>query len=203
MKKIDMKSGLFLAAALVLSGALVSACNKNAPQQAAAPVPAASYTAAQVTRGAELVNEWKCNFCHTPELKGPDGKPMPNPERLLSGHPQDEKIPDVADMVITSDAFMEFLDNLDNTVWASNDTLVFSANLTPDIETGTGAWTEAQFAATMRQGMHMGLGRRLLYPMPWQELAELPDADLISIYAYLRTIDPVSNKVPPAVMLYR
>ncbi|HSC34297.1 MAG TPA: diheme cytochrome c-553 [Thermodesulfobacteriota bacterium] len=200
MKYLNLKFAVFAVLALA---AVAAGCNKNAAQQAAAPAPATAYTAAQVTRGAELVNEWKCNFCHTPELKGPDGKPMPNPERLLSGHPQDEKVPDVADMVITSDAFMEFLDNLDNTVWASNDTLVFSANLTPDAETGIGTWTDVEFVGTMRQGMHMGLGRRLLYPMPWQELAELPDADLISIYAYLRTIDPVSNKVPPPVMLYR
>ncbi len=198
MKMNNLKTAVFAALALAALGA---GCNKNAAQQAAAPD--VSYTAAQVTRGAELVNEWKCNFCHTPELRGPDGKPMPNPERLLSGHPQDEKIPDVSDMVITSDAFMEFLDNLDNTVWASNDMLVFSANLTPDIETGIGTWTDVQFVGTMKRGMHMGLGRRLLYPMPWQELAELPDSDLISIYAYLRTIDPVSNKVPPPVVLYR
>ena len=49
----------------------------------------------------------------------------------------------------------------------------------------------------------MGLGRRILYPMPWQELSALPDGDLISIYAYLRTIKPVSNKVPPPVVLMR
>jgi hypothetical protein len=186
--------------------AAAAGCSKSSPGDASAPQPAytaSSFTAEQVTRGAGLVDEWKCNFCHTPELKGPDGKPMPNPERLLSGHPQDEPVPDVADMVITSDAFMEFLDNLDNTTWASNDTLVFSANLTPDMETGIGPWTPEQFVATIRQGQHMGLGKRLLYPMPWQELAELPDADLISIYAYLRTINPVSNKVPPPVVLYR
>lgn len=203
-----MKLNPRFAAVIVLMSlaALAAGCNKGAPGQASAPQPsytAASFTAEQITRGAGLVDEWKCNFCHTPELKGPDGKPMPNPERLLSGHPQDEPIPDVADMVITSDAFMEFLDNLDNTTWASNDTLVFSANLTPDMETGIGAWTPEQFVATIRQGQHMGLGKRLLYPMPWQELAELPDADLVSIYAYLRTINPVSNKVPPPVMLYR
>ena len=196
MKNINLKFVVVII--LALAGA-AAGCNKNAVPQASAP----SYTPAQVTRGAEIVNEWKCNYCHTPELKGPDGKPMPNPERLLSGHPQDEKIPEVSDMVITSNEFMEFLDNLDNTVWASNDTLVFSANLTPDNETGIGTWTEAQFVGTMKEGMHMGLGRRLLYPMPWQELAELPDADIVSIYAYLRTIDPVSNKVPPPVVLYR
>jgi hypothetical protein len=202
-----MKINLKLAAVIVLSlAALAAGCNKNAPGEASAPpqaYTAASFTADQVTRGAGLVDEWKCNFCHTPELKGPDGKPMPNPDRLLSGHPQDEPVPDVSDIVINSDAYMEFLDNLDNTTWASNDSLVFSANLTPDPATGIGTWSPEQFVATIRQGQHMGLGKRLLYPMPWQELAKLPDADLISIYAYLRTINPVSNKVPPPIVLVR
>ncbi len=202
-----MKINLKLTAFIVLCLAAAAAgCNKNKPGEAAAPAQtytAASFTADQITRGAGLVNEWKCNFCHTPELKGPDGKPMPNPKKLLSGHPQDEPAPDVSDIVINSDAYMEFLDNLDNTTWASNDSLVFSANLTPDNETGIGTWTPEQFVATIRKGQHMGLGKRLLYPMPWQELAGLPDADLISIYAYLRTIDPVSNKVPPPIVLVR
>ena len=202
-----MKINLKIAAVIVLCLAGAAAgCNKKAPGEAGAPAPAytaASFTADQVTRGAELVDEWKCNFCHTPELKGPDGKPMPNPDRLLSGHPQDEPVPDVSDIVINSDSYMEFLDNLDNTTWASNDSLVFSANLTPDTATGIGTWTPEQFVATIRQGQHMGLGKRLLYPMPWQELAQLPDADLISIYAYLRTINPVSNKVPPPIVLVR
>ncbi len=203
MKKKSLKIAAF---AMLALAAAAAGCNKTAPGESSAPVQAytaASFTADQVTRGAELVNEWKCNFCHTPELRGPDGKPMPNPERLLSGHPQDEPVPDVSDMVINSDAYMEFLDNLDNTVWASNDSLVFSANLTPDPATGIGAWSPEQFLATIRQGQHMGLGKRLLYPMPWQELAQLPDSDLISIYAYLRTIDPVENKVPPPIVLYR
>ena len=199
----NLKPAVFIILSLVFAAA---GCNKNKPEEAgtqAETYTAASFTPDQVTRGVELVNEWKCNFCHTPELRGPDGKPMPNPEKLLSGYPQDEPVPDIADMVINSDAYMEFLDNLDNTVWASNDTLVFAANLTPDAETGIGSLSPEQFVATIRQGQHMGLGKRLLYPMPWQELAELPDADLISIYAYLRTIDPVKNKVPPPIMLVR
>ncbi len=205
MKLMNPKFAVCLVIALLMSAALAAGCKKNATQQASAPAPAPApvYTPAQVTRGAELVNEWKCNYCHTPELKGPDGKPIPNPQRLLSGHPQDEKIPDISDMVITSPEFMEFLDNLENTVWATNDKLVFASNLTPDIATGIGSWNETQFLETLRSGMHMGLGRRILYPMPWQELAQLPDGDLISIFAYLRTIDPVSNKVPPAIVLMR
>jgi hypothetical protein len=200
MMKMNMKVSTYFVLALVLSAALVEGCKKNAPRSAALnPV----YTAAQVTKGAKLVDEWKCNYCHTPELKGPGGKPIPNPDKLLSGHPQDEKIPGIADMVIASPEYMEFLDNLPNTVWASNDTLVFASNLTPDDATGIGTWSAGQFVATLRSGKHMGLGRRVLYPMPWQELATLPDSDLTSIYAYLRTIKRVKNKVPPPIVLMK
>ena len=107
------------------------------------------------------------------------------------------------DMIMGSAEYMEFLDNLDNTVWASNDRLVFASNLTPDNETGIGRWTETQFMQTMRSGRHMGLGRRILYPMPWQELAELDDQDLIAIFAYLHTLEPVNNQVPPPIVLFR
>ena len=48
----------------------------------------------------------------------------------------------------------------------------------------------------MRTGRHMGAGREILAPMPWQNLAALDDDDLKAIYGYLRTILPVSNQVP-------
>lgn len=188
---------LVLILTLSLSAALTTGCNKSAPVQ-----EKPSYTPAQAQRGMELVEEWKCNFCHTPAINR-GGRAVPDPSRLLSGHPSDEKVPEMSDMIMGSAEYMEFLDNLDNTVWASNDRLVFAANLTPDNETGIGTWTETQFIETMRSGRHMGLGRRILYPMPWQELAQLDDQELIAIFAYLHTIAPVKNQVTPPIVLFR
>ena len=107
------------------------------------------------------------------------------------------------DMVMTSPEYMEFLDNLDSTVWATDNRLVFSANLTPDDETGIGTWTEEDFIATIRSGRHQGVGKRLKYPMPWQELAALNDEELAALFAYLRTMKPINNKVPDSVVLFR
>jgi hypothetical protein len=75
---------------------------------------------------------------------------------------------------------------------------VYTANLTPDVETGTGAWTEAQFIAAVRTGKHMGAenGRPILPPMPWMNLASASDSDLKAIFAYLRSIPAVKNRVP-------
>jgi hypothetical protein len=45
----------------------------------------------------------------------------------------------------------------------------------------------------------MGVSRPILPPMPWQAFRNLSDEDLKSIYAYLRTIRPIHNRVPDPV----
>jgi len=67
---------------------------------------------------------------------------------------------------------------------------------TPDNETGLGTWSEAEFIATMRNGHRKGKERVMLPPMPWQNLAAMSDEDLRAVYAYLRSIPPIKNRVP-------
>ncbi len=175
---------------------IVVGCNQKPAQEVA-------YSPERIEIGEAVVEGWNCSFCHSPQIKGPDGKPIPDPKRFMSGHPADEKIPTVPDMVITSPEWMEFLDNLDSTAWATDNLIVFSANLTPDDDTGIGTWTETEFVETIREGRHRGIERRIKYPMPWQELSELSDEELLSVYEYLMTLSPVSNEVPPSVVLFR
>lgn len=167
------------------------------------PAAEVEYSPERLEIGEAIVEGWNCSFCHTPEIKGPDGKPMPDPKRLMSGHPADDQIPEVPEMVMSSPEWMEFLDNLDSTAWATDNLLVFSANLTPDDETGIGTWTEVEFVETIREGRHRGIERRINYPMPWRELGELSNEELLSIYEYLMSLEPVNNKVPPSVVLFR
>lgn len=69
---------------------------------------------------------------------------------------------------------------------------IFTANLTPDVETGIGAWSEEQFVRAVREGFRPD-GRVLHSPMlPKSELA--PD-EAGAIYAYLRTVPPIKNAV--------
>ena len=49
---------------------------------------------------------------------------------------------------------------------------------------------------TIKTGRHMGVSRPILPPMPWHFYRNLTEEDLGSIYAYLRTIPPVHNRVP-------
>ncbi|MGA8398400.1 MAG: c-type cytochrome, partial [Stellaceae bacterium] len=68
-------------------------------------------------------------------------------------------------------------------------------NLTPDKETGLGSWTDAQIAAALTTGVRPD-GRILAPIMPWRALAHLSKPDLAALVAYLRSLPPVSHKVP-------
>ena len=72
----------------------------------------------------------------------------------------------------------------------------YPANLTPDKETGTGNWTAERFIKILRTGKHLGEGRPILPPMPWENYAKLKDQDLKDIFAYLQSLKAISNKVP-------
>ena len=72
----------------------------------------------------------------------------------------------------------------------------FTANLTPDPETGLGKWTLQNFTDTIRTGRHMGRGREILPPMPIPMYKNFTDEDLEAIFAYLQSIPAVKNHVP-------
>ena len=152
----------------------------------------------RIERGEQLVSEGRCNYCHTP-TKGTAEGTVPDEDRLLSGHPSDEKIPDIPKVPVGSQQWMEFQSNLSNTVWAGPWGVSFSTNLTPDKETGIGTCTVKDFANAMRTGKHAGFGRKILPPMPWSDYSHLSDEDLISIFAYLKSIKPVKNRVPDPI----
>ena len=72
----------------------------------------------------------------------------------------------------------------------------FTRNLTPDENTGIGAWDETIFMNTIRNGRHWGVARPILPPMPWFNYAEMTDDDLKAVFAYLRSIPPIHNRIP-------
>jgi mono/diheme cytochrome c family protein len=152
-------------------------------------------TSAEVKRGEYLVTIGSCHDCHTPLTMDPNG-PAPDMKRALSGHPQDIAIKAPA---ATAGPWMgAFSSTL--TAWSGPWGVSFSANLTPDEETGVlRDFTEQQFIQTLRNGRHQGQGRPILPPMPWQFIGQLTDDDLKSVFAYLRQIPAVRNKVPDPI----
>ena len=76
--------------------------------------------------------------------------------------------------------------------------VVFAPNLTPDAETGLGEWTRRDIAAAIQTGVDHN-GGRLRLVMPWANYSVLTERDTLAIAAYLRSLDPVSNRVPDPV----
>ncbi len=72
--------------------------------------------------------------------------------------------------------------------------VIYSANITPDPQTGIGNWSEAAFA----RAMHEGVARdgSLLFPaFPYDHFTKVSDSDIQALYAYLMTLPPVN--APP------
>jgi hypothetical protein len=61
-------------------------------------------------------------------------------------------------------------------------------------------WNEQVFVNALKTGRHMGVGRPILPPMPWQGYSKMTDEDLKAVYAYLRTIPAKKNQPPDPVI---
>ena len=174
---------------------LVAAIGMNACSAANASSGKASTgkaSAETIARGQYLVTVGGCNDCHTPLKMGPKG-PEPDMSRMLSGHPEQFVIS--APATLTSPEWM-MASAPTNTAHSGPWGVSFTANLTPDQNTGLGIWTEEMFMKALRTGRHMGASREILPPMPWFNYGKMTDDDLKAVYAYLRSIPPVHNRVP-------
>ena len=182
--------------AVAVCSASVIALLSDAPAALAAGEPSAKPGATApadlIERGKYLVTIAGCNDCHTPLKMGPAG-PEPDMTRMLSGHPElvalppAPKLPEGPWMVTVAAT---------NTAWSGPWGVSYTANLTPDPETGLGKWTLRNFSDTIRTGRHMGRGRPILPPMPIPMYKNFTDTDMEAIYSYLRTIPAIKNRVP-------
>ncbi|MFA6957449.1 MAG: diheme cytochrome c-553 [Thermoanaerobaculia bacterium] len=150
---------------------------------------------AQVERGKYLVSTMGCNDCHTPLKMGANG-PEPDMSRMLTGHPESLVMPPPP--ALPEGPWVTVVSGT-NTAWAGPWGVSFTANLTPDPETGLGKWSEKQFIDTMKTGRHLGMGRPILPPMPWFMIGAAHDEDIKAIFAYLKSLPPVKNKVPQPI----
>lgn len=73
---------------------------------------------------------------------------------------------------------------------------IYSTNITPDKETGIGNYTDAQFLASMHEGIRAD-GARLYPAMPYTSYTYMTDADALAIKAYLFTLAPVHAPAKP------
>jgi mono/diheme cytochrome c family protein len=118
-----------------------------------------------IERGAYLVSVAGCGDCHTP------GYFLGQPDfaRALAGSEVGFEIPGLGTF--------------------------YGPNLTPDRQTGLGAWTEAEIVAAVTTGVRPD-GRILAPAMPWMGYANFTPEDAAAIAAFLKSVPPVSNEVP-------
>lgn len=86
------------------------------------------------------------------------------------------------------------------TVWRDDGkTRLVAANLTPDLETGTGRWSDDMLVRAIREGI--GHDGRLLHPqMYYRSFRALSDEDVAAVVVYLRSLPPVRNVLPKTVL---
>jgi len=120
---------------------------------------------AEIARGKYLAQFGGCNDCHTPGYFF--GKP--DMARTLAGSEVGFEVPGLG--------------------------VFHGPNLTPDKETGLGAWTREQIVTALQKGTRPD-GRVLAPIMPWRAFANLTRRDAEAIAAYLQSLPPVKNKVP-------
>ena len=128
----------------------------------------------QVQRGEYLVELLGCGACHT------DG--------ALEG------VPDFDKALAGSSIGIAY----SNPMKVKKPGVLYPPNITPDEETGIGAWSDIQINRAIRAGLGQHAGRRLAV-MPWQGYTKLTNEDIDSIVAYLRSIPPIRHKVPDEV----
>ena len=73
---------------------------------------------------------------------------------------------------------------------------IYSPNLTPDQDTGLGAWSDNEFYRALRYGVARD-GSRYYPVFPYPNFTKLIRDDVLAIRAYLATLTPVRNTPPP------
>src|SRR5689334_9894944 len=78
---------------------------------------------------------------------------------------------------------------------------IYSTNITPDVETGIGAWSFPAFERAMRDGLHRD-GRQLYPAFPYTHFARTSDADMQALYAYLMAQPAVRTTAPANTLAF-
>lgn len=194
-----MKRRLYFLSALIVSGFAfyIISCNSSEEKKENEKTTGKAMTPEElIKRGDYIVTTSLCNDCHSPK-KFTKMRPEADSSKLLSGHPANDQLPPIETKSLKPGNWVSLGPDLTSYIgpWG----ISYSSNLTPDTATGIGLWTEAEFISTLRNGKHQGNGRDLLPPMPWNYVGKMTDEDLKAVFAYLKSLPAVNNRVPAPI----
>src|SRR5579871_3647490 len=118
-------------------------------------------------------------------------KYMVNASACIECHTQVDKGRIIPDLAFSGGREFRFPDG----------SVVRSANITPDKETGIGSWTEDIFIARFKTYADSSYKPQTVSPgqfnsvMPWNMYARMNKEDLAAIYTYLKNQNPIKNTV--------
>lgn len=69
----------------------------------------------------------------------------------------------------------------------------FAPNITPDVDTGIGGWSDEEFVAAFRHGRSPD-GKNYYPAFPYPAYAGIHDDDLMALKAYLDSLEPIAQK---------
>jgi mono/diheme cytochrome c family protein len=119
------------------------------------------------------------------------GRHLANMSACIECHTQVEKGQIIKELMYSGGREFQFPDG----------SVLKSANITPDAETGIGKWTEEEFIKKFKSFGDSAYVSPKIAPgefntiMPWTMYAGMTQEDLSAIYAYLRTVPPMKNQV--------
>ena len=70
--------------------------------------------------------------------------------------------------------------------------ILYPPNLTPDMETGIGAWSDIEFVNAVQRGISKD-SQHLIPAFPYTSYAKMPVEDVLDIKAYLMSLPPVAS----------
>lgn len=73
--------------------------------------------------------------------------------------------------------------------------VICAPNITPDVETGTGAWSDDELLRALREGVSRD-GHALFPMMPWSSFRQLPEEDALALVVWMRSLEPRHSDLP-------
>ncbi|WP_053732962.1 hypothetical protein [Nocardia sp. NRRL S-836] len=181
-------SGLLAMMVALLSGSVQT----STPRQVAAPEQEQQGDGL-LARGRYLATIGVCEACHTPPAV-PETPPDPSDVEQVKREREFRTDPDwkkYLDETRRNAGGVPFILRLS----ATSSGVVYSRNITPDLETGIGSWSEDDIVRALRTGVTPD-GRVLFLFAPHTFFANMADSDAKALAKYLKSLPPVRHRVP-------